>query len=177
MIEIHACITLRYIDYDSEDHPQRNFIANFKGYLAQNHNWVLSDFYGNFIDRNGLQCFTLDVLHNRKGEPFYALDIFSWVAKESTGSYGLLYFHDDEDPESFNEFQVYVLKRGNLTKSNDSFLSPYQEVEREYDENNPPRIRTQKSRPLPSRKRAASFPTLPKLRPRPVSLGRFRRRS
>lgn len=140
MIEIHAWLTLRYSDYDSEEQLQRKFIADFKGYLAQNHNWVLADSYGKFIDRNGLECFTLDVQHNHKGEPFYALDIFSWVAKESTGSYGLLYFHDEEDQEFFNEFQVCVLKRGKLTKSKDSFLSPYwEEVEREYDEHNPPR--------------------------------------
>ncbi|WP_052732768.1 Imm7 family immunity protein [Hymenobacter terrenus] len=140
MIEIHAWITLRYSDYDSEDHLQRDFIANFKGYLAQQYNWVLENSYGRFIDRNGLECFAIDVQHNHK-DSFYVLDIFSWVAKESTGSYGLLYFHDDEDQEAFNEFQVYVLKRGKLAKSKDSFLSPYhEEVERkrEYDENNPP---------------------------------------
>jgi len=140
MIELHAWIRLRYSDHDSEDHLQRDFIANFIGYLAQNHNWVLADSHGRFINRNGLECFTLDALHNHKDEPFYALTIFSWVAKKSAGSYGLLYFHDDEDSDSFNEFQVYILKRGKLIKAKDMFLSPYQEeVEREYDENNPPK--------------------------------------
>jgi hypothetical protein len=139
MIEIHAWITLRYSDYDSEDHIQREFVENFKCYLVQHYDWVLENSYGRFINQNGLECFAIDVQHNHKGS-FYMLDIFSWVAKESTGSYGLLYFHDDEDPEAFNEFQVYVLKRGKLTKSKDPFLSPYlEEVEREYNDNNPPK--------------------------------------
>lgn len=66
MIEIHAWITLRYSDYDSEDHLQRDFIAKFKGYLAQHYNWVLENSYGRFINQNGLECFAIDVQHNHK---------------------------------------------------------------------------------------------------------------
>lgn len=138
MTELHAWLTLRYSDYDSEDFPQEAFINSFRSYLRLHYDWVLNDKSGHFAIRNGQRYFTLHALHNHKG--FYALEIFRWVAQHSTGSYGLLYFHDDEDPAHDNAFQVYVLKRGRLSKVQDPFLSPcIEEIEREYDEHNPPR--------------------------------------
>ncbi|MGR6542089.1 Imm7 family immunity protein [Paenibacillus tundrae] len=40
------------------------------------------------------------------------------------GSYGMLYVFNDEHPKHFNEFNVYVLTRGNVEERNDPFLSP-----------------------------------------------------
>jgi len=140
MIEAHGWLTLSYSDYDSEDEPQRRFITAFRNFMAQKYPWVLVDSYGRFTTRNGLECFAIDALHNHKGEPFYILEIFSWVASNSTGSYGLLHLYDDEDAAHNNEFQVYIVKRGQLIKAQDAFLSPYfEEVEQEYDDANPPR--------------------------------------
>jgi len=140
MIEIHGWITLRYSDYHSEEHLQRDFIYNFKSYLNKAYSGVLSEPYCKFTNYNGLECFSINVQHNHRGDAFYLTKIFSWVAEHSDGSYGLLYFHDEEDESSFNEFQVYVLKRGTFTKAKDVLLSPYwEEVEKEYDANDPPR--------------------------------------
>ena len=140
MVEVHAWITLRYSDYHSEDAEQANFIYNFKQFLHKEHAWVLDDEVARLTSRNGLDCFTLNVQHNHPGVPFYPIEIFTWAAENSTGSYGLLHFHDDEDESQPNEFQVYALKRSKLLKSKDLFLSPYvAEVEQDYDENNPPR--------------------------------------
>lgn len=140
MIEAHGWITLRYSDYHSEDQPQNDFVYSFKSYLKQHYTWVLEEDAARLTNRNGLVSFSIDVRHNHPDEPFYPLEIFTWVARHSTGSYGLLYFHDDEDTANHNTFQVYVLKRGQLLKAPaDPFLSPYhEEVEKEYDENNPP---------------------------------------
>jgi len=139
MVEAHGWITLRYSDYHSADAEQNAFIYKFKQFMQQHYDWVLHDQIGRITSRNGLNCFTLTVLHNHPHNPFYPLDIFAWAAKNSTGSYGMLYYHDDEDKVYHNEFQVVILKRGRLTKAVDSFLSPYiEEVERDYDENNPP---------------------------------------
>ncbi|MDO1447341.1 Imm7 family immunity protein [Rhodocytophaga aerolata] len=139
MIEIHAWITLRYDDYDTEEEYQRKFIAHFKQYLQANYDWLLQEDYCKLIVYNGLDCFSLHTQHNHKGK-FYALKIFEWVAKEGKGSYGMLYFHDEEDDSLHNEFQVYVLKRGKLYKQADKFLSPYfSEVEKVYDDLNPPK--------------------------------------
>lgn len=140
MVEIHGWITLRYSDYHSEDGEQEKFVYAFKQFLQTRFDWVLTRQHGLFTRYNGLDCFTLNVQHNHPGEPFYPLEIFTWAAENSTGSYGTLYFHDDEDATHHNEFQVLVLKRGKLIKVSDPFLSPYiEEVEKEYDESNPPK--------------------------------------
>jgi hypothetical protein len=139
MVEVHGWITLRYSDYHAMDEEQANFVHMFRQFLIKICDWVLDDQIGSLTRRNGLDCFTLNVQHNHPGVPFYPVEIFNWAADNSTGSYGMLYFHDDEDEAHHNEFQVYILKRGKLTKMTDSFLSPYVEgIEREYDENNPP---------------------------------------
>jgi hypothetical protein len=140
MIEVHGWITLRYSDYHSEETEQNDFVYKFKQFLHKHCDWVLDDQVGRITRRNGLDCFTLAVQHNHPGSPFYPLDIFTWAAENSTGSYGMLYYHDDEDKTYHNEFQIIVLKRGKLVKVADAFLSPYiEEVERDYDEKNPPR--------------------------------------
>jgi hypothetical protein len=139
MVEIHGWITLRYSDYHGEDDKQNNFVNRFKQFILQHCDWTLDEQIGQLIDRNGMECFTLNVQHNHPGVPFYPLDIFKWAAENSTGSYGMLYFYDDENEEFNNEFQVFILKRGQLTKAKDHFLSPYfEEIEKEYDPNDPP---------------------------------------
>ena len=143
MVEIHGWITLRYSDYHSEDGEQEKFVYAFKQFLLKHCEWVLKDpdgQIGRVTNRNGLDSFTINVQHNHPGTPFYPLNIFTWAAENSTGSYGMLYFHNDEDATHHNAFQVFVLKRGKLIKANDPFLSPYiGEVEKEYDESNPPK--------------------------------------
>jgi hypothetical protein len=139
MVEIHGWITLRYSDYHSVDSEQNDFVYRFKQFLLKHCDWVLDGEIGSLTRRNGLDCFTLNVQHNHPGEPFYPLDIFTWAAENSTGSYGMLYVNDDENEAHQNEFQVFVLKRGKLIREQDIFLSPYlEEVEKEYDETNPP---------------------------------------
>jgi len=140
MVEIHGWITLRYSDYHSEDGEQEKFVYAFKQFLHTRFDGVLTRQHGLLTQYNGLDCFTLNVQHNHLGEPFYPLEIFTWAAENSTGSYGMLYFHDDEDAVHHNVFQAFILKRSKLIRANDSFLSPYiEEVEKEYDESNPPR--------------------------------------
>jgi hypothetical protein len=139
MVEVHGWITLRYSDYDSEDEKQNDFVYAFKQFLQANFDWLLTQQHGLLPQYNGLNCFALNVQHNHAGEPFYPLEIFTWAANHSTGSYGMLYFLDDENEAHHNEFQVFILKRGKLIKAKDLFLSPYfEEVEKECNVNNPP---------------------------------------
>jgi Immunity protein 7 len=46
------------------------------------------------------------------------------VAKRAPGSYGLVYYRDDEDPKHHDEFRVLVIRRGQLAEEADPFLSP-----------------------------------------------------
>ncbi|MGW4942517.1 Imm7 family immunity protein [Actinoplanes sp. NPDC004185] len=52
------------------------------------------------------------------------IELFGRVGALAPGSYGLLYVHDDEDPEHNLEFRVFRLMRGIVTEHADHFLSP-----------------------------------------------------
>ncbi|PNY81769.1 Imm7 family immunity protein [Deinococcus koreensis] len=52
--------------------------------------------------------------------------LLEWICREAPGSFGLLYWRDDEGdpPAEANNFQVIVMARGELTTRFDPFLSP-----------------------------------------------------
>ncbi|WP_158879966.1 Imm7 family immunity protein [Amycolatopsis anabasis] len=52
------------------------------------------------------------------------VELFNQIARLAPGSYGLLYVRDDDDPFQGNEFQVYRMARGQVTRHADPFLSP-----------------------------------------------------
>lgn len=76
---------------------------------------------------NGQYHFMISGFHNHKSQDFLnVITIFEWLGKNAVGSYGLLYFFDDEDTDSYdNQFQVYCLKKGKFERQTDTFLSPY----------------------------------------------------
>ena len=49
---------------------------------------------------------------------------FETVGKIAEGSYGLLYLHNDEDQEKYNNFVVHRLARGTVEIYPDTLLSP-----------------------------------------------------
>src|SRR5687767_8725758 len=50
---------------------------------------------------------------------------FRWIAEHQPRSYGLLHVRDDENADGYdNAFVVHVMKRGSLSSSTDSNLSP-----------------------------------------------------
>lgn len=76
---------------------------------------------------NGQYHFIISGFHNHKSQDFSKVfTIFEWLEKHAVGSYGLLYFFDDEDTDGYhNQFQVYCLKKGKFERQKDTFLSPY----------------------------------------------------
>ncbi|WP_145049320.1 Imm7 family immunity protein [Paenibacillus xylanexedens] len=56
---------------------------------------------------------------------FSPVEIMKTIGVMAPGSYGMLYVFNDEHPKRFNEFNVYVLVRGNVEERNDPFLSPF----------------------------------------------------
>ncbi|MDL4820783.1 Imm7 family immunity protein [Actinomadura opuntiae] len=63
--------------------------------------------------------------NHRAGEGQEIIELFGRIGKLAPGSYGLLYFRDDEDRDGkANEFQVLVMKRGTVSQNSDPFLSP-----------------------------------------------------
>lgn len=76
---------------------------------------------------NGLYYLFVAGNRNHRGRTGKELDdLLAFVAAEAPGSYGLLYWRDDEDdpPAGPNNYQVTVMARGSLTLRLDPFLSP-----------------------------------------------------
>lgn len=74
---------------------------------------------------NGMYCIFTQGSANRVSKDVQKIfDLFEWLKEHALGSYGLLYFRDDEDSSLENGFKVGVLRRGGFSFRNDPFLSP-----------------------------------------------------
>ncbi|QVQ51784.1 hypothetical protein J4H86_23955 [Spiractinospora alimapuensis] len=75
---------------------------------------------------NAMFQVTLGGRHNHRGGAERYLEFFRWIATWAPGSYGLLYYRDDEaeHPARREEFRVLVMARGEVSERIDPFLSP-----------------------------------------------------
>ena len=65
--------------------------------------------------------------HNHRGDAHDRLvSVIAWIADRLPGSYGLIYWCDDEIPGTrvFDGYNVIVLARGKIANRYDPFLSP-----------------------------------------------------
>jgi hypothetical protein len=123
MFEYHAWITVQHSAGDEDDADLRAAHARVEKELESLHGgtslvnlrWV-----------NGMsQLHISGLLNHRSGEGQSVIDTFHRVGQVAPGSYGVLYMLDDEDPNGKNnEFQVLVMRRGQVTQTSDAFLSP-----------------------------------------------------
>ncbi|GAB2192069.1 immunity 7 family protein [Sessilibacter sp. MAH1] len=74
------------------------------------------------FQENGSAYVRMDGDHNHYHP--YVLNLFTKIGEIAKGSYGLLYIRDDENAEFNNEFQVWKMAKGVVTKMKDQFLSP-----------------------------------------------------
>ncbi|GAM51078.1 hypothetical protein NS07_v2contig00200-0009 [Nocardia seriolae] len=74
---------------------------------------------------NGMSFVHISGFSNRRaGSGDLAIDTFRNIGKVAPGSYGLLYFRDDEDRGGRNnEFQVLAMRRGEVVEQHDTLLS------------------------------------------------------
>ena len=133
MYEFHGWVVLAYHTHDINQERQDEAVNKFRAFLRDLH---IEDF-SMLCRLNGMDSFVITHMHNHLSE--YVIDIYKWIAENLPGSYGLLYIHDDEDfagsyqsykyedptVDNSNKFFVYRLARGQLTKHEDPFLSPY----------------------------------------------------
>ncbi|HET9958476.1 MAG TPA: Imm7 family immunity protein [Polyangiaceae bacterium] len=69
--------------------------------------------------------FQCSVSHNHKGDAQERLEsVLRWITRRLPGSYGLVYYRDDEDPREANSYRVLVVSRGGVVERTDPFLSP-----------------------------------------------------
>ena len=84
---------------------------------------------------NYLWIFQCSAAHNRRLDRHERLlNVINWINEHLPGSYGLVYWRDDEDhdknnkliysPIHANMFRVLVIARGTVTERLDPFLSP-----------------------------------------------------
>ncbi|WP_237227867.1 Imm7 family immunity protein [Rubinisphaera sp. JC750] len=121
MFEFHGWARIHYHTHDTNS-------------IKQNHCWDQLAEYVSSIPHelihlhrcNGCDSLVVAGMHNHRAN--YIIDLFQWVARNATGSYGILYIRDDEDVRNdanfTNCFRVWRLCRGKLTEHNDPFLSP-----------------------------------------------------
>ncbi|MBL9163419.1 MAG: hypothetical protein JNL18_11840 [Planctomycetaceae bacterium] len=79
---------------------------------------------------------TFSSSRNHRGGTPVAVEVLEWLAVNGTGSYGILYLHDDEDigesahshgrdgVDRSNVFRVWRLLSGQVKEFDDPFLSP-----------------------------------------------------
>jgi len=124
MVELHGWATIREgYTADCEEEKTGDIVS----LLSQEVSRIgLDEPLLHIVQNNGEAFLTVTRLTNHfSGVVQEILDLFMRIAVIAPGSYGLLYLHDDEDGNGWmNDFQVYVLAKGVVTKRRDPFLSP-----------------------------------------------------
>ncbi|MBR2085580.1 MAG: hypothetical protein IJ906_00320 [Oscillospiraceae bacterium] len=120
MIELHGWMKLSEI-YEDEDTCSPDTLSDIREQVHQ----ILNTHGLQITSRNG-EAFleTLFCSNHRTEEIGSILDAYTETAKAATGSYGMLWIRDDENPEHFNAFQVYCFKHGKRYLQEDTMLSP-----------------------------------------------------
>lgn len=129
MVEFHGWATIRYHTHDTHQSSQDQCWKKVEDHISSLPvpKMVHCQRY------NGCDSLHIAGQHNHEAE--YVIELFRWIAQIGPGSYGILYFLDDEDKQYENEFRVWRLCRGELKEYDDPFLSPFvPTVEDEYDE-------------------------------------------
>lgn len=67
---------------------------------------------------------TLFCSNHRTAQVNQIIETYKRISQTATGSYGMIYFRDDEDAVYYNAFQVYVFKRGRCVFKTDTDFSP-----------------------------------------------------
>jgi hypothetical protein len=120
MFEYHGWITLRSTADAVDDEPLlrleeiQNLVNELAGHGLMDLRQINGGYYvhlGGFPNHHGTQGSEV-------------IDLFAKVGYLAPGSYGLLYVHDDEDPEHELKFRVFRLVRGTVTEHADQLLSP-----------------------------------------------------
>jgi immunity protein 7 of polymorphic toxin system len=124
MYVFHAWIVL----LDSTDEGEPSVIWEKAALLKPilHYKFQLSSDAGQWLTiTNGLHILNASFSRNHRATSHAELlEVLNWICKELPGSYGLVYWHDDEDPAIGDAFRVIVMARGQLRDHVDQFLSP-----------------------------------------------------
>lgn len=129
MYEYHGWITVRPF-FDNSEHWDEEEILNKIVEQIRQHIIELNWGHGVLDIRaiNAEYHVWASGYHNHKPlEQDTPVELFKYIGALAPGSYGVLYVLDDYDmeDENYNNFKVYVLKKGQLSEHQDPFLSPF----------------------------------------------------
>lgn len=120
MVEVHGWITLRETYKVVDD-------DNVEPLIKQINNEIEKIEYPQIQIKvnNGNYYIEFSVYTNHMSSDIDdILGFFETVGKITEGSYGLLYLHNDEDRDNYNNFIVYRLAKGKVQVLQDEMLSP-----------------------------------------------------
>lgn len=122
MIELHGWLSVSET-YNNEDYHTKE---ELDAIMLKVHRIVKeSDCDINSQYLNGtLFLHTLICSNHRTPQIDMVIDTYKLITETATGSYGMIYIRDDEDNIHYNEFQVYIYKKGKCYYRVDNELSP-----------------------------------------------------
>ena len=125
MIELHGWMTI-FSTYKDED---LNFEIQEDKIIQKVKNYIQTLKNKN-IDGLKVRCGTyylnVNYYSNHRNDEVDAIFIaLKKIAEIATGSYGVVYYMDDEDMVNYNYFMTMVIKRGKVEWKKDLLLSPF----------------------------------------------------
>lgn len=122
MIELHGWLTVRSTCGDEEQLTSAqtaDVMQRVRAVLAACGADIRSEYRNGALFLSALIC-----ANHRAPDTDAVLGAFRQIAAAASGSYGLIWLHDDEDAQLPNSFQVYVFRRGQCIMRGDTDLSP-----------------------------------------------------
>ena len=122
MIELHGWLCIREMAEDEDAFPDgtEETIMNKIRTIIDGSNAEITMQYANgtpFLQ-------TLYCANHRTDEVGEIIHIYQHISSVATGSYGMIYLHDDEDTAHFNSFVVYLFRRGHCGMHIDPYFTP-----------------------------------------------------
>lgn len=124
MVELHGWITLREsYESHSEEDRLKEIVTSIEQHIEKM-NFKEDEIRLRHL--NGVPNISIALYKNRETQEVRDVyELLKLIAKLAEGSYGLIYYHDDEDSNGKdNEFQVHILAQGIIKEGTDKFLSP-----------------------------------------------------
>ncbi len=124
MYQFHGWCTLRELG-DEQDGDRQQLALDHVREFVESLKWANG--FCELRPFNGMYFIHFGGFQNRPRQEASDLKkLFALIAREVTGSYGLMYWRDDEDltPPGRDNWHVVVLARGIVIERFDPFLSP-----------------------------------------------------
>ena len=122
MIELHGWLSIS-ATYKDEDLLQQSEIDSIlqavQDIISNSKYEIRLQHINGFSFINSLHC-----SNHRTQEVDTIIETYKQISSVATGSYGMIWIRDDEDKIHYNEFQVYVFKRGKYIQKDDIDFSP-----------------------------------------------------